>query len=87
MIDDLGQETDAGTYTYSPRPAITKISAKKGPAAGGTSVVITGTGLAEVTQVLFGSAPGTIVSTAATTMTVVSPPSTAGSYDITVVSP
>jgi hypothetical protein len=87
LIDDLGQETDAGTYTYSPRPAITKISAKKGPAAGGTSVVITGTGLAEVTEVLFGSVPGAIVSTSATTVTVVSPPSTAGSYDITVVSP
>ncbi len=58
LIDDLGQETDAGTYTFSPRPAITKISQKKGPAAGGTRVVITGTGLAEVTQVLFGSDTG-----------------------------
>jgi hypothetical protein len=86
LIDDLGQETDAGSYTFSPHPAITKISEKKGPAAGGTKVVITGTGLAEVTQVLFGSTPGRIESTAATSMTVVSPPSTAGSYDITVVS-
>ncbi len=87
LVDDLGQETHAGTYTYSPRPAITKISAKKGPAAGGTSIVITGSGLAEVTEVLFGSVPGTIVSTSATTVTVVSPPSTAGSYDITAISP
>jgi hypothetical protein len=38
-----------------PRPTVTKISAKKGPAAGGTSVTITGTHLAEATSVWFGA--------------------------------
>jgi IPT/TIG domain-containing protein len=86
LVSDLGQETVAGSYLYVPRPSIKKLSAKKGPAAGGTTVVITGANLEGVSEVLFGSTPGTAVSAGPASVTVVSPPSTAGKPDVTVVS-
>jgi streptogramin lyase len=48
----------ADQFTYvepGPAPTVTKLSAKKGPAAGGTPVSITGTGFVGVTTVKFGS--------------------------------
>lgn len=56
--------------------AITSFTPTTGPTTGGTSVVITGTSLDTVDNVLFGSTPGTIDTNAtntATSLTVISP--------------
>ena len=53
-----------------------------GPAAGGTSVKITGTSLAGATAVTFGSSTATFVVNSATSITATSPKSAAGVVDI-----
>ena len=55
----------ADQFTYTAAPAVTGLSPTSGPAAGGTSVTITGTGFTGATAVDFGT-------TAATSYTVVS---------------
>jgi hypothetical protein len=62
-----------------PTPTITGISPTHGPAAGGTKVTITGTNLADVTGVKFGSASATGVSASANSVTATAPAGTAGS--------
>ena len=90
---DVTVTTPAGTtpaapadrFTYQARPAVTKLSAKAGPATGGTSVTITGTELAGATAAHFGEVPAaTFTVNSATSITVVSPPNVSGKLDITV---
>jgi alpha-tubulin suppressor-like RCC1 family protein len=74
-------------YTYLALPTVSKLSAKGGSAAGGTSVTITGTGLSSVTSVNFGSAVSTEVTIhSATSLTVISPVGTGGTALVTVTS-
>ena len=56
-------------------PAVSGVSPDSGSAAGGTTVTITGTGLAHATVVRFGGVAGTITADSATQITVTSPPS------------
>ena len=46
-------------YTYNGPPTVTGVSPTNGPAAGGTLVTVTGTGLTGATAVDFGTTPGT----------------------------
>lgn len=74
-------------FTYRPAPTVGKLSAKGGPASGGTTVTITGTELSGATSVEFGGVPAsqfTVVS--ATTITAVSPVHVAGTSDVRVTS-
>jgi hypothetical protein len=78
---------DAGTsstvvdqYTYQ---AVVSVSPSTGPAAGGTRVVITGTGLASAEEVLFGSTPAAFTVVSDSEVDAVSPPGT-GTQDVTV---
>ena len=65
-------------------PAVTSIAPTSGPAAGGTTVVITGTNLDSATAVTFGSAPATnLTANTATSVTATSPAGT-GTVDVTV---
>ena len=57
-------------------PAVTGVSPASGSTAGGNTVTITGTGLADATVVRFGRAAGTIIADSSTQITVTSPPST-----------
>jgi hypothetical protein len=60
-------------------PAVTGLSPAHGPAAGGTIVVITGTGLASATEVRFGMAPAlSFTQNSATQITATAPAGTAG---------
>jgi len=70
----------------APVPAtITGVSPAAGPVAGGQQIVLTGTGLGDVTDVTVGGAPATIVGTPTdTSITVVTPAGTAGAADIAV---
>jgi alpha-tubulin suppressor-like RCC1 family protein len=82
----------ANAYTYvAPAPTIASISPGSGPAAGGTSVTITGgnfqPGAGLTTTVLFGSAPATNVQVlSATSISVSSPPGN-GTVMVTVTNP
>ncbi len=71
-----------------PAPSVGKLSAKKGPAAGGTTVTITGSRFTGASAVRFGSTDATSFKVnSATSITAVSPTGTSGAVDVTVVSP
>ncbi len=64
---------------------VTSFAPTSGPAAGGTNVVITGTGLTDATGVSFGTAPAAAFTiTDDTQITATAPPGAAGSVDLTV---
>lgn len=77
----------ADQFSYEPpgpQPSIKKIAGKKGPAAGGTSITITGANFTPSTSVAFGATPAASVTVnSATSITAVSPPSTSGPVDVT----
>jgi hypothetical protein len=81
----------ADQFTYvapGHAPAIRVLSAKKGPAAGGTTLTITGTGFVGVTAVRFGSTSATSFKVnSATSITAESPPETSGTVEVTVTTP
>jgi hypothetical protein len=69
----------------APAPTVTKLSPKSGPAAGGTSLTITGTGFTGVTKVTFGAATASNVTVnSETSITVLSPASPAETVDVRV---
>ena len=76
---------DRYAYTASP-PAVTGVSPPSGSTAGGSTVTITGTGLAGATAVRFGAAAAAITAGSGTQITVTSPPGT-GRVAITVTTP
>ena len=69
-------------------PTVTSVSPSSGPAAGGTSVTVSGTNLTGATAVNFGTSnPGTSISgVTATSLTVTSPAGT-GTVNVTVTTP
>ncbi|MCE5253790.1 MAG: IPT/TIG domain-containing protein, partial [Actinomycetia bacterium] len=72
--------TAADNYTYG-APTVTAVSPTHGPAAGGTTVVITGTSFTADAKVYFGStvvASSDVTVNSSTKITVVSPAGTAG---------
>jgi uncharacterized repeat protein (TIGR01451 family) len=64
--------------------SVTSISPQAGTIAGGTTVTITGTNLANATAVWFGTTAGQIISDTATQIVVVSPAHAAGTVDVVV---
>ena len=90
-----GSGSNAPTYaapvpqastTITPAPTVTGVDPNTGTPAGGTSVVITGSDLANASAVDFGSIPATVTADSATSITATSPPGT-GTVDITVTTP
>lgn len=73
-------------YTFG-EPTITSINPTSGPAGGGTTVTITGTGFTGVTGVSFGGSPATIIGSYKTTEIKVTAPSKTGVQDVTVSTP
>jgi hypothetical protein len=79
---------DHFTYTATPVPAVTGISPSSGSTAGGTVVTLTGTGFTAGNGVSFGGvAASDVTVNSDSQITVVSPPESAGTVDVTVVSP
>jgi hypothetical protein len=64
----------AGRFTYTDTPAVTRVSPPSGPTAGGTKVVITGTGFAAASHVYFGGTEANFTVDSATQITAISPP-------------
>jgi alpha-tubulin suppressor-like RCC1 family protein len=90
---DVTVTTPAGTsapgpgdhFTYG--PTVTGVNPDSGPAAGGTTVTITGTTLGEATAVTFGSnSAASFTVNSATSVTAVAPAGT-GTVDVTVTTP
>jgi hypothetical protein len=83
-----GLGTPDGALGVSPVPTVTKVAPKAGPASGGTTVTITGSGFTGATEVRFASGEAEkfdVVS--ATSLTAESPPGTVGTVDVTVTTP
>jgi alpha-tubulin suppressor-like RCC1 family protein len=77
----------ADRFSYVPPPTVKKLSAKKGPGAGGTTVTITGTRFEGVTAVHFGASEALEYTVnSPTSITAVSPPE-AGTVNVTVTGP
>jgi hypothetical protein len=69
----------------SSSPTVTGVSASSGATGGGTSVTVTGTNFADVTEVQFAGVPAeSFTVTSATSITAVSPPHASGTVDVTV---
>ncbi|WP_246700860.1 IPT/TIG domain-containing protein [Rhodopseudomonas sp. BR0M22] len=71
-------------FTYVAAPTISSISPNSGPAAGGTSVTITGTNLSGVTSVTVGGAAATLGTNTSTSIVITTPAGTAGARDVVV---
>ncbi|MGW8973046.1 IPT/TIG domain-containing protein [Streptomyces platensis] len=75
------------TYVTASVPVLTSVSPNSGPAAGGTTVTLTGSGLASTTAVRFGATPATSFTVVSDThVTAVAPPGT-GTVQITATTP
>jgi alpha-tubulin suppressor-like RCC1 family protein len=75
-------------FSYQPAPTVLKLSAKGGPASGGTPVTITGTELSGASEVDFGSvATNAVTVNSSTSITVTSPANVGGTLDVTVRTP
>jgi hypothetical protein len=84
-----GAEVDVGVPASSvAAPAVTAVSPATGPASGGTTVTINGTGFTGATKVSFGPDAGTGVTVVSSTqITVASPAHAAGKVNVKVTTP
>jgi hypothetical protein len=86
----LSSEEPQVQISFAPgrAPVVTGLSTKKGPAAGGTSVTITGTSFIGVTSVKFGPTNAASYEVnSATSITAVSPAGTTGAVEVIVTTP
>jgi hypothetical protein len=74
-------------FSYVPPPTVTKLSAKDGPATGGTPVTITGSNFEEATSVRFGATKAKSFTVLSSTSIAAESPAGAGTVDVTVTTP
>ena len=80
--------SDIFSFTYDPVPTVTSIAPASGPVAGGTTVIITGSGYTDATAVSFaGTSATSFTINSDTQITATSPAHAAGTGDVTVTSP
>ena len=87
VYDGTSDHTQAFVATYSPRPIVAELSPDKGPATGGTTVTITGSGLLGVTAVHFGTHPARIDKVLSATEVKVTSPRGTGAIVVNVTTP
>ncbi|WP_051235942.1 midcut-by-XrtH protein [Ottowia thiooxydans] len=76
------------SYTYMLPPTVAQVSPSSGSTAGGTSVVLTGTGLTAATGVTFGGIPAsTFIVNSSTSITAIAPAHVAALVDVAVTTP
>jgi hypothetical protein len=84
-VTTAGGTSNGVGYTYIAVPTLTTVVPSAGPLAGGTSVVLTGTGMTGATAVTFGATPATSFTVnSATQITAVAPAGSAGTVQVTV---
>lgn len=76
----------ADRYTYVAAPTVTAVSPSSGPVAGGTTVIITGTGFTDATDIQFGGVSASYTVDSSTQITATAPAGSAGTVDVTVTS-
>ncbi|MEV0537915.1 IPT/TIG domain-containing protein [Kitasatospora sp. NPDC050463] len=83
-VTTAGGTNNGFTYTYVDAPTVTAVAPSSGPTSGGTTVTVTGTGLSTVQSVTVDGvvAPFAVIND--TTVSVVTPPGTAGAVDVVV---
>src|SRR5436190_14579248 len=94
-VDVNGQKISAGTVGSTAPPTVTSVSPSQGPAAGGQSVIITGTNFSGATVVTVDGisvpfsvlAPNPPNGQAATQISIKTPPHAAGTVDVAVTTP
>ena len=74
----------ADQFIYTPAPTVTSISPTTGPALGGTSVAISGTGFTGATAVKFGANNATSFTVNSATSVTATSPAGSGTVDVTV---
>jgi hypothetical protein len=79
-----GTGTSATAYSYLAPPVVTSLDVTTGSTAGGTTVVISGTGFTGTTSVTFGGTAAAIVSTTNNAITVTTPAKPAGAVTVIV---
>jgi IPT/TIG domain len=81
-------EEPADRFFFGSAPTVTKVSPARGPDSGGTTVTITGTGFAAVTEVSFGGVPArTFTLLSATTIVAVTGTALPGPVAVQVTNP
>ena len=84
----ISPASSANQFTYLAPVTVTAVSPAAGPAAGGTTVTIAGTGFTGAMLVAFGSlAASSFTVNSATQITATSPAESAGAVNVTVVTP
>ncbi|MET8616075.1 MULTISPECIES: IPT/TIG domain-containing protein [Streptomyces] len=86
-VKNPGGTSNAVTYTYAAPPTLTSVSPSQGPASGGTTIILTGTGLSSATAVMFGATPATTFTVDAPTQITAVTPAGSGPVPITVTTP
>jgi IPT/TIG domain len=77
----------ADQFRFVALPAVTGVSPDSGPAAGGTTVTISGSGFTGATLVDFGMSPATSLTVVSDTSITASSPPGSGTVDVTVTTP
>ena len=77
----------ADLFTYDPIPTVTALSTTQGSAAGGTEVIITGTGFTKESTVYFGKTEATSVTYVSPTELKAVTPAGTGAVSVTVLTP
>jgi uncharacterized repeat protein (TIGR02543 family) len=74
-------------YSYALPPTFSSLSVTAGPAAGGTSTVISGANLTGATSVTVGGTAATLGSNTGTSLTITTPSGTSGLKDVVITTP
>ncbi|WP_030299564.1 IPT/TIG domain-containing protein [Streptomyces katrae] len=82
-----GGSSNSVPYTYAAQPSLTAASPSQGPSSGGTTVILTGTGLTGATAVTFGSTPATSYTVNSPTQITAVTPAGTSAVPITVTTP
>ncbi|MBF6338209.1 IPT/TIG domain-containing protein [Nocardia abscessus] len=82
-----GGTSNGAVYTYVPAPAIAAIHPNQGPVSGGTTVILTGTGLTAASAVRFGTTTTPSFTVISDTLLRATVPAGSGVVSITVTTP
>ncbi|WP_170314245.1 Ig-like domain repeat protein, partial [Streptomyces angustmyceticus] len=87
-VTTIGGVSNQLPYTYAAAPSVNSVSPATGPIAGGTTLVVRGTGLGRVTAVTVGGVPAvSFRAYSDTLLVVVTPPGAPGPADLVITTP
>ncbi|MFB7289074.1 IPT/TIG domain-containing protein [Actinacidiphila glaucinigra] len=86
-VSTPGGTSNPVTYTYTAQPVLVSVSPSQGPAAGGTTVTLTGSGFTGATAVRFGTTAATSYTVNSATQITALAPAGTGAVPVTVTTP